>query len=410
MSSVRAQFPCELVLSNARFPLIYPDVDGRVDCFGLPRDESGSVVWKIDSGDGGEQYYTIASLIAYPYIFTVLRVGDALAICELDSMHYPLMSMGLDQPILHPGDDTVLVPKTFFLSSPNSSTLPNIAQDGQRVYIRTNGRFWTHDYTLWPHWYFPGTWYLCFVRRRPLDDELVHHSLHMIWYDLQPYDYVREPGSIADVVRIPGPMVEELMVLRKELSDKIDDLIAQRPADQLSTFRDLRFAQNGMRMTSVLLSFAAQTRMMTLLNFTTFQRFYLEALAIYEYFTKWEPLKLTLGDTPLPVDDSIIGLVTADLLIAQEHYHLGVPVWLVRRAAQMTTDVIVREVVTPCTNFPGMVREIYEGSICVFESWPTPLRNRVSVSLCVANIEIGPQTRELHPGDPQHAHPQNSSK
>lgn len=307
--------------------------------------------------------------------------------------------MGIPQVSL-PLNTAYKVPLTFFATTPNARTIPFFTQDTLETFIRKNGRFWTHDYSLWPQWYFPGTKHLAFVRRRPSDEDLVIHPLGLIWYDLQEADFIQEPGSISDIVRVRAGVSDGFIALRNELDDKIAVMIGERPYLSPGDLRDLRFAQHGMKMTSVLLSFAPQSRLMTLLSATTFQRFYLETLAYYDYFVKWEERMLTPRDTPHPVDDSVIGLVTGQQDVAQTYYYMGVPVWLIRRASAMTADIRVRSVVSPTTNYPGMEHEQYPNTIKIFQSIPSPLRNRVSVSLRVANVVFGPSSREYHPGDP----------
>jgi len=102
--------------------------------------------------------------------------------------------MGIPQVSL-PLNTAYKVPLTFFATTPNARTIPFFTQDMLETFIRKNGRFWTHDYSLWPQWYFPGTKHLAFVRRRPSDEDLVIHPLGLIWYDLQEADFIQEPGT-----------------------------------------------------------------------------------------------------------------------------------------------------------------------------------------------------------------------
>lgn len=323
---------------------------------------------------------------------SVLRVTDAKAICELFGMDYPLLTLGIPQPTLGVEQITTKIPKTYFLSSPNMDFLPDIRKDPQETYIRKNGRFATHDFTIWPQWYFPSTKNLCFVRRKPSAADLPQHPLRLIWYDLKDTDYVPEPGAITDLVRIPITLAEDFVALHKDLLSKIKVMIASRQTMDPLEFRDLRFAEHGARMTSILLTCGPQSRLLTLLTVTGFQRFYLEALAHYEYYTKWEGKMLAPCDTPLPVNQTIMGLVTGSLEVALKHYFIRVPVWLIRRASMMSADTKVRSVVWPTNDFPGMEWSQYPDTARIFKSKPSPLRNRVSVALRMANVSIGPSS------------------
>jgi len=68
----------------------------------------------------------------------------------------------------------------------------------------------------------------------------------------------------------------------------------------------------------------------------------------------------------------------------------------------MMADMKVGSTVWPTTDYPGMVEAKYPNTVMFFQSAPSPLRNRVSVSLGVANVSFGPASSEYHPGDPEH--------
>jgi len=48
-----------------------------------------------------------------------------------------------------------------------------------KVVVRIDGRFYTHDFTLWVQWYFLGTWHYLFVRRRPNEFNLETHPYRL---------------------------------------------------------------------------------------------------------------------------------------------------------------------------------------------------------------------------------------
>ena len=137
------------------------------------------------------------------------NAGDALAIVELNSMNYRLSALGLP-PYEGPPLDLTKAPYQVFVSSPNMDYIPDFSLDDQYIFVRKNGRFYTHDYTLWPQWYFEATKHLPFILRRPPAESLATHKLRLIWYDMTDTDFVREVGTIADVGRIRPEMVKEL--------------------------------------------------------------------------------------------------------------------------------------------------------------------------------------------------------
>ncbi|KDR65115.1 hypothetical protein GALMADRAFT_82264 [Galerina marginata CBS 339.88] len=68
------------------------------------------------------------------------------------------------------------------------------------IFARSDGRFAFGDLTLWPLWFFPGGYYIPYIRVRPSDAEIPGHEHGLAWYDFKPSDFVQEPGSaIADI-------------------------------------------------------------------------------------------------------------------------------------------------------------------------------------------------------------------
>jgi len=156
----------------------------------------------------------------------VLRVTDALAICELQILAYSLELIGIPRIEHPPGMDRSKIPTSYFVTSPNMKQIPNISKDTKDTYIRQNGRFWTHDLALFPQWFFPGTKHLTFITRRPSIEVLPTHPLRFVWYDLEATDYVPEPGSVADLFRVCTAISDEFYKLQKELDQKIEALVA----------------------------------------------------------------------------------------------------------------------------------------------------------------------------------------
>jgi len=63
--------------------------------------------------------------------------------------------------------------------------VPDFTHDRRDVWIAENGRYFVHDFTLYPQWYFEGTYYMPFVTRRPNDEDLEGHEYALAWYDIR---------------------------------------------------------------------------------------------------------------------------------------------------------------------------------------------------------------------------------
>lgn len=275
--------------------------------------------------------------------------------------------------------------------------IPDLTQDNHSVWNRTDGRCFVHDFTLFPQWYFQGTYYLPFVRSRPDDTDLPGHSYRLAWYDLRQRDF--NPDILNPNIGLLTPQLAESFVnLSKELAEKARGLLSARTEQEGHIFRDLQHAVRGMRMLSALLTFAPQTWLMTLLTVTKFQRYSLETLAIVEYYSVWEKLRLVTFE-PLQVDRSLIGAVTADVAIAQDLYTIGVPVWLVRPPSQVSSNTRVRNLTFPSLPTP-MSKEIFPGSSRIIYEPPSALRNRVCQVLNNVRINLGHSSLEQQAADP----------
>ena len=322
---------------------------------------------------------------------------DAQVICELDSMDYTLLPLGLpayDGPPLK----FRKLPVLYFISSPNMDYIPDFSMDGQNVYLRKNSCFYMHDFTLWPQWYFKATKHFPFVRRRPSADELASHDLRMIWYDMTDADFIHEPGSVANVGRLRPDLVKVFLDMHIALSRKIDDLIL-RLGGHPDDFCDFCYGQQGMLIASIVLEVGPQTQLMTLFTPTGFQRFYLESLAFYDFHTKWNDV-LSSASQKRPADTLIVGAVTCHLHVAQMFCMASVPVWLFRVPYQIASHIKIASVGTTLSEFDGLVKDIFPNTACIMPSPPSPIRNRASQVMRNALVSIGPSAYDIRPGDP----------
>jgi len=118
------------------------------------------------------------------------EAGDALVWSEISwSTRVPPRSLehaALENMLENPR------PTGLFITLPNVDFIPSNRYDDNTVWIRCNGRYYVHDFMLYPQWYFEGTYYLPFVLRRPPAHALEIHEWALAWYDFSPKDFVRE--------------------------------------------------------------------------------------------------------------------------------------------------------------------------------------------------------------------------
>ncbi len=134
------------------------------------------------------------------------EAGDALVWTEL--YRYPSMPFRALEGPAFLLDPDIPQPTNLFVTSPNMDFIPSIIHDTNQVWIRQNGRYFVHDFTLYPQWYFEATYYMPFVFRRPPHDVLDAHEYALAWYDLKPTDFQREGRG--DV---------QIGVIRQDLAD-----------------------------------------------------------------------------------------------------------------------------------------------------------------------------------------------
>ncbi|KDR65972.1 hypothetical protein GALMADRAFT_148251 [Galerina marginata CBS 339.88] len=250
-------------------------------------------------------------LVAYSRPNSARYVGtDALVIAEIQkSLNYAVP--GLSYGLVGEDERGYDKPTGLIVTSPNMDWIPDLRKDSGEVLARTNGFFFMAKSCRHPQWYFMATHYLPFVLQPPPDDKISRHEHGLAWYTLTQRDFVFEEGSATnDLGRIRSELADSFVALRKELADKIKALVneARYPTTQ---YDELLYCKTGMHYASVTLTFAPQTYKNTLLNVTSFQRYYLEALACYNYLTVWKKRELDLDpDKPYPVDKSVMSAIT----------------------------------------------------------------------------------------------------
>ncbi|KDR70809.1 hypothetical protein GALMADRAFT_50840, partial [Galerina marginata CBS 339.88] len=267
---------------------------------------------------------------------------DARTIAEC-KIRYEVPGLQRDPP--GPDANGRPIPTRFIVTSPNMPYIPDFSLDGSSVQLRRDGRYYTGDFTEWPQWYHPDTPYLPFVRARPSPEALKTHRFSLAWYNLQRTDFVYDEGSaVRDFGRIKPELGEKVLELRKQMQKKVEEYVESN-SDGLAflELKDLRHCARGMAFASIALTVASQSYNDTVLTFTSFQRYYLETIAIYEYHVLHRRMSIlgkTLTESP-GILMELVGAVTCDLEVAQDLFNLGAPVWLVRPPSLIPRNIII---------------------------------------------------------------------
>jgi len=316
-----------------------------------------------------------------PFFPSALHATDALSAYELGG--FPKYKIpGLETAFMDVDDHEKPIPQHFFITSPNMTTIPDITKDTAVVRVRKDGRFATADFTLFPQWYAVGTYYLPYVRKKPQDDD----PYASIWYNVTHKDFVRETGSsIGGMGRLSESLASLWTKLRRDLMAKIKIEVASGK-HSTQELKELLFCERGMQFASITLVCAPQTYEAILLTATSFQRYFLETLACYEYLTHWKDLPANPNDEPRAVAH-VIGTLTVEVEVAVELYDKGVPVWLVRRPPDFPLSTTIVNLVYP--TIEPMEFEFLHGSVALWSGPAGAFRNRVCQSLRMSNIQLG---------------------
>ena len=163
--------------------------------------------------------------------------------------------------------------------------------------------------------------------KKPTLENLANNPYALIWYDMSRRDWVPEQGSvIGGMGWLASHLVDSFTRLRKEFMVKIKvDMISRQYTPE--ELKELKFCECGMWFASIVLMCVPQSYEGTLLTVTSFQQYFLETLACYEYIIHWEKLEGNLANEPhTPMH--VIGTVMVDIQLEIEFFNLGIPVWL----------------------------------------------------------------------------------
>ena len=123
-----------------------------------------------------------------------------------------------------------------------------------------------------------------------------------------------------------------------------------------------------------------------LLTVTSFQRYFLETLACYEYLMHWKTLEGNQSDEPC-IPAHVIGTLTHDIQLATEFFNLGIPVWLVQHPEDFALSTIVRATVEPSCE-PAKLSPMLDSAI-IWLGATGAFCNCVCQSLRMSNISLG---------------------
>lgn len=324
--------------------------------------------------------------------------SDALVITELTGK-WDYIVPTLSSPASGTDANGHEYPTRLIVTSPNVDYIPDITKDGQNVRVRSNGRYGLADFSLSPQWYFEGTYYLPYMRKRL--ENLENHELGKIWYDLKMEDFILEKGGLfSGLGRIRQELADEFITLRKSLAAKIKLLQTDTRFSGVDR-AELLYAKQAMQFSSIILQCAPQTFELTLLTVTGFQRHYLEALACYEYLTiYWDMECDDDGENldPVAANTSLMGAFTTSSEVAEQLYRQKVPVWFVRVPAHIPLTISIVSHIHPTPpihiNF-----KLLPDSHAVYTGHASAIRNRACQALKVGNIRLGHRAYTVQPGD-----------
>ena len=272
------------------------------------------------------------------------------------------------------------IPGYLFIMSPNMTTIPDISRDPAVVRICRDGHFATADFTLFPQWYASGTYYLPYVQKKPED---VSDPYATIWHRVTREDFVKEEGlNFGGIGQLSDSLASLWAWLQRELMAKIKIEVSSGRHSKLE-LRELLFCECGMHFALVALLCTPQTYEGVLLTATSFQCYFLETLACYDYLTFWRDLRLNLIDEPRGTAH-VIGTLTVEVELAVEFYDKGIPVWLVRRPCDFLLLTIIINLVYPSMEL--MELAFLDGSVALWSGPAGAFWNHVCQSLCMANL------------------------
>ncbi|EDR08566.1 uncharacterized protein LACBIDRAFT_327110 [Laccaria bicolor S238N-H82] len=298
-------------LRNQTVPFIYVGSsafmysDGSPDCYGREHYDDGDTKWPLNQRDCED---------ITPY--------DALVLGELNES---------------------FAPSTREMSA---FSLPG---------ARANGRFAHANFTICPQWRFSKTAHLTFVLRRPHEQDINNHPLYWLWWDIKPRHFKAVEGSaFKDLGTLDEKIANVMRSEAKKLHSQVAEIARTKDAKICG---GLFFVANWMCDASGRLSLTSFYYRDLVWHVASFQRLYLETLAMVDWFKTWEARLLEPNRQVYPVDESVMGAITDSLETAETLFRIGAPVWLVRTPAEIPPQINILNVRPPTPKSIATLRD-----------------------------------------------------
>ncbi|EDR03001.1 uncharacterized protein LACBIDRAFT_331948 [Laccaria bicolor S238N-H82] len=148
----------------------------------------------------------------------------------------------------------------------------------------------------------------------------------------------------------------------------------------------------------------------------SFQRLYMETLAMVDWFKTWEARLLEPNRQVYPVDETVMGAITDSLETAETLFRIGAPVWLVRTPAKIPPQINILNVRPPMPKSIATLRnrrpsEVDPHELCIddYPEHPFPNittaspRSTLYIQACQAHFEgfLGPEDPKPVVTEPQ---------
>lgn len=231
--------------------------------------------------------------------------------------------------------------------TPNADHVPQPLLGIRVVQGRADGKLGMDDMTQHPQFFHRDVPWTAFVLTKPKRPT----ELSFLWRKITPSDaeVAHRPGYSGSLQMTPR-FAEFFVEKAKGLQEKC--LALKRSTPTAECPRALTHLPRQMLLVAVALQHSVYDFHHLQYMWASFQRFYLEVMALYDYLTKWMPLmaKTTLSNEAcIPVNDKLMGAFTDDPIIVMKLARLGVPVWRICRSHDVPRNICIARIcfVTP---------------------------------------------------------------
>lgn len=219
----------------------------------------------------------------------------------------------------------------YLVTSPNVDFIPQISLGFETVKLRSDGRFGVHDPVQWPQEFHPNyKWLVCILRRPQSSSD----PTQIIWRNTTMQDFEVTYNKLAlpwGLLRpsFLNPLAAVVNSLREECLGQL------RSKGELAI---LSGHVNKMMEALKCLDFPATYRDVVRQVSTT-QRYYLYTHAILDWNHHIALRRIQPG--PHGLKTEYMGAFTTDPNVASTLYTIGVPVWFLRHPQQLSSSVVL---------------------------------------------------------------------